>query len=510
MPEALDTSRRNPPGSAPIITQTVSKDRAGLPVSRRKGTLHSNAWLLVLDIPALAGGSLLASALTFPWEWIHPSKGADRWPVSVTLVPLSLVLFAVFGLYRPGILRARMQQFAGGARALVWSAALSVGMIFLLSAEIPGSLRALVLLYHAFLALWVFAGRPVLAGAIRDRSMAGEGRVLIFGSGPAARDLAKSLTGHRVAGTRILAFVDDRGPDVRGLQPFLSGGAAGLPEIAESFGADLVIVARTDLAREEILKLSDELQVRGVQLKVLSDVLDRLFRSIPLETVHGHHLLRIGETPLRGIGLSIKRGIDVAGSVIGGILILPLFGVIALAIKLTSPGPVLYRQLRVGKGGSKFQMLKFRSMVVNDSDEDHQRFVERFLRGGAPAAFDMNGNSIYKLVDDPRVTRIGRLLRRTSLDELPQLINVIRGEMSLVGPRPCLPFEYDLYEDWQRRRLDVTPGMTGLWQVTGRSFVTFEEMVLLDLFYIGNWSLLLDAKLLLKTIPVILFGKGGL
>jgi exopolysaccharide biosynthesis polyprenyl glycosylphosphotransferase len=241
-----------------------------------------------------------------------------------------------------------------------------------------------------------------------------------------------------------------------------------------------------------------------------SDILVRLFSSIPFESVRGHHLLQVGETPLRGTGFWIKRAIDLSGAIVGGILILPFLVVIACAIRLNSRGPILYRQPRIGRGGNPFTMFKFRSMVVDHADEDHKRYLTQFLLNGAPASIDVRGNKIYKRVNDPRITRVGHFLRRTSLDELPQLLNVIRGEMSLVGPRPCLPFEYDLYEEWQRRRLDVTPGMTGLWQVTGRSYVTFEEMVLLDLFYIGNWSLALDVKLLLRTLPVILFGKGGL
>jgi len=208
--------------------------------------------------------------------------------------------------------------------------------------------------------------------------------------------------------------------------------------------------------------------------------------------------------------LSIKRAVDLAGAICGGILILPLLGAIALAICLTSRGPILYRQMRIGRGGRPFAFYKFRSMVVHEPDEEHRRYLEAFLKKDVAASIDTNGKKLYKRVDDPRITPVGRILRRTSLDELPQLWNVARGEMSLVGPRPCLQFEYELYDDWQRRRLDVTPGMTGLWQVTGRSYVTFNDMVLLDLFYIGNWSLGLDAKLLVRTLPVILFGKGGL
>jgi exopolysaccharide biosynthesis polyprenyl glycosylphosphotransferase len=325
-----------------------------------------------------------------------------------------------------------------------------------------------------------------------------------------ALDLAKGLTARGSPRTRIVSFIDDRAPEVRGLSPFRAGGLQDLPEIAEDLRADLVVVARRDIPREEIIRLSDSLLQRGVRVKVLSDLIERLFSSIPFETIHGHHLLQVGETPLRGTGLKVKRAIDLFGAIFGGILILPLVTAISVAIKLSSPGPVLYRQRRIGRGGKPFTMYKFRSMVVDQQDEEHQRYLAQFVLNGAAASIDVRGKKIYKRVDDPRITRVGHMLRRTSLDELPQLLNVIRGEMTLIGPRPCLPFEYDLYEDWQRRRLDVTPGMTGLWQVTGRSYVTFEEMVLLDLFYIGNWSLGLDTKLLLRTLPVILFGKGGL
>jgi lipopolysaccharide/colanic/teichoic acid biosynthesis glycosyltransferase len=179
-------------------------------------------------------------------------------------------------------------------------------------------------------------------------------------------------------------------------------------------------------------------------------------------------------------------------------------------VRTSSPGPVLFRQARIGKGGRPFTFYKFRSMRVDNDDTAHREYVSNLLRHGGAAATDGSGRKVYKLVDDARITGIGSFLRRTSLDELPQLINVLRGEMSLVGPRPCVPFEYELYRDWQKRRLDVTPGMSGLWQVTGRSFVGFEDMVLLDLFYIANWSFGTDLKLLLRTVPVVIWGRGGL
>lgn len=469
-------------------------------------------WLVLIDLPvfglALAAAFFIASRQT----GLPPRDPSflPVWSLPLLLVPMSVALAAAFGLYTPVVLRSRRRQAAAGARALVWSAAFSVGGVFLLSQEIPTALRLLVLVYHGVFAVWGLGARPLLVSAVRVRTIRGKERVLILGAGPLALEIAEGLTARTRGATRIVSFVDERAPQHRGLQPFRIGDASNVVEIADRLHADLVVVARDDLPRGEILRLSNELLVRGIRVKVLSNALDRLLGSIPIETIHGLQLLQVGETPLRGGSQKLKRAVDLFGAVFGGILILPLLGVIALAIRLTSRGPILYTQTRIGRCGRPFTFYKFRSMVVHHRDEEHRRYLREFLKNDLAASIDPNGKKIYKRADDPRITSVGRILRRASLDELPQLWNVLRGEMSLVGPRPCLQFEYGLYDDWQRRRLDVTPGMTGLWQVTGRSYVTFNDMVLLDLFYIGNWSLGLDAKLLLRTLPVILFGKGGL
>ncbi len=210
----------------------------------------------------------------------------------------------------------------------------------------------------------------------------------------------------------------------------------------------------------------------------------------------------------RGWQAWLKRLLDVVGAAAGGLVLLPVFLAVAVGIRLTSPGPVLFTQKRIGKGGRQFTFYKFRSMIDGD-DARHREYSEAFVRNGSEAGLDDRGRKVYKITDDPRVTRIGRFLRRMSLDEFPQLMNVLKGEMSLVGPRPCLPYEWDLYEGWHKARLGATPGLTGLWQVTGRSNVTFNDMVILDLYYLYNWSFLWDLKLILQTIPVIIFGKGG-
>ena len=207
------------------------------------------------------------------------------------------------------------------------------------------------------------------------------------------------------------------------------------------------------------------------------------------------------------VSLCVKRCIDILGSSLALIVGLPLFIAIAIAIKLSSQGPVLFRQQRVGQYGKRFTFLKFRSMYVSNDPAIHREFVTRLIAGSVDEA---DGKNVYKLTDDPRVTRVGRFLRKTSLDELPQFINTLIGEMSLVGPRPPIPYEVERYEIWHRRRLlDVKPGLTGLWQITGRSQTKFDDMVRLDLQYARSWSVWLDIKILWKTPRAILMGDGA-
>jgi len=206
----------------------------------------------------------------------------------------------------------------------------------------------------------------------------------------------------------------------------------------------------------------------------------------------------------------LKRVLDITGSLAALIVLAPLFALIALAIRATSPAPVLFRQTRLGQNGVPFTFLKFRSMQVANDASIHQEYVKRLIAGDNGCNQAGNGQPLYKLTEDPRVTPLGRFLRRTSLDELPQFFNVLSGEMSLVGPRPPIPYEYAAYDIWHRRRLQVVkPGITGLWQVEGRSRVKFDDMVRMDLDYARSWSLLGDIKILLKTPGAVVFGAGA-
>ena len=207
----------------------------------------------------------------------------------------------------------------------------------------------------------------------------------------------------------------------------------------------------------------------------------------------------------------IKRAIDVLGSAMALIVLSPIFLTIAAAIRVSSPGPILFRQKRIGQYGVPFTFLKFRSMYCANDSQIHMEYIKRFIAGNVdPGKSETNGQAVYKITKDPRVTRVGRLLRKTSLDEFPQLLNVLMGEMSLVGPRPPIPYEVESYDIWHRRRLlEVRPGLTGLWQVNGRSRLRFDDMVRLDLKYATAWSLWLDVKILLRTPRAIFSGDGA-
>ena len=215
--------------------------------------------------------------------------------------------------------------------------------------------------------------------------------------------------------------------------------------------------------------------------------------------------------PGRSISRAIKRAIDIVGSAALILLLLPILAAIAAIIKLTSKGPVLFGQERLGEFGARFKCLKFRSMYLNNDPKIHQDYIREFIAGSTGAEGpSLDAPAVYKIIKDPRVTAIGRFLRKSSMDELPQLWNVLVGEMSLVGPRPPVPYEFEIYEFWHRRRvLEVKPGITGLWQVSGRSRTRFDDMVRLDLRYCRSWSLWLDLKILLATPKAVVFGSGA-
>jgi exopolysaccharide biosynthesis polyprenyl glycosylphosphotransferase len=261
---------------------------------------------------------------------------------------------------------------------------------------------------------------------------------------------------------------------------------------------DRVIIAPGESDAEHILDAIRLVKALGVRVSVLPRLFEVVGSSVEFDQIDGVTLLGVRQYGLSRSSQLLKRTLDVAGSTALLALLGPLMLMIALAIRLDTRGPVLFRQSRMGRGNVPFDMLKFRTMVVG---ADSQKSA---LRGRNEA-----GGGLFKIENDPRVTRVGRFLRRTSVDELPQLLNVLRGDMALVGPRPLVIDEDRLVEGWERRRLQMSPGMTGLWQIFGSARIPLHEMVKIDYLYGANWSLWLDVKILLRTVPFVL-GRRGL
>ena len=266
----------------------------------------------------------------------------------------------------------------------------------------------------------------------------------------------------------------------------------------------LLLLPRID--RGELSQIVGVAELAHLDIKAVPELFGLPPSKVSLDQMGNFPVMSLLEDPLSGVRRAIKRTLDV---IVASILLLalsPLLAVAALAVRLTSRGAILIRQTRVGMDGRPFTFLKFRSMYVNSDAAEHEEYVASLIRGEGGASED---KEMFKITDDPRITRVGKVLRRYSIDELPQLWNVLRGDMSLVGPRPSLPFEVSLYEDWHRMRLEVRPGMTGLWQVKGRSRLDFQEMVRLDIQYAARWSPLLDLMIILRTIPAVLRDETG-
>jgi len=339
--------------------------------------------------------------------------------------------------------------------------------------------------------------RSILA-RLRRRGI-GVARVLIVGAGEVGRTVIRTIIARPELGFKPVGFVDDRPGRSTDIGPFRALGTIDkIPAILDAHPVDEMIITLPWSEHARILGLVQVCAARNVRPRVVPDLFQMSMSAVDVNDLGGIPLIGMRPPSLRGANFLVKRIFDLAVGIPFTLIALPIMAILAALIKIDSPGPVLFRQTRVGLHGQPFTFYKLRSMRHGAEDEVDQ------LR-------DRNESTgpLFKIKDDPRRTRTGRLLRRTSLDELPQLFNVLRGEMSLVGPRPPLPQEVDQYQDWHKQRLNAQPGMTGLWQVSGRSDLSFDEMVLLDVHYIENWSVWLDLTILLRTIPKIVSGDGA-
>ncbi len=280
-----------------------------------------------------------------------------------------------------------------------------------------------------------------------------------------------------------------------------------LPDIVHKNRIDEVIITDETIGKPLLITLIEFCTSAGITVWFPPKLMPIIDIKIYIDSFCGIPMIRLNTRKGAWLINKIKHTLDAILTLPLFILLLPVFAVIAFAIKYESKGPVFYKARVVGKGEKLFSMYKFRSMVADSDPEIHKNYVTKLIKGEIGNK-EASGQTL-KITDDPRVTRVGRILRNLSLDELPQVINVIKGEMSLVGPRPCLPYEYDVYADWHKKRTLVRPGITGLWQVAGRSAVVFEDMILLDLYYIFNRNLSIDFSILFETVFVVLQKKGA-
>jgi exopolysaccharide biosynthesis polyprenyl glycosylphosphotransferase len=446
--------------------------------------------LLAADLVAISLGLVVATLLLSR----HP--GEFVW--GVASLPLWVVVFKAYGLYD----RDTKRISHGTVDDLPWIFhAVLLGSLLLLGlfrlTPIHGiELRDLAT--FAVVTMLAVGGFRVLARQM-GASLLGPERVLLVGEGAQVETLARKLGSHPEYAVEPVGLVShsyDSPSTLPGLPLLGTYDDLDLEALVAEYGVERLVVAHEDYDNERLFALLYRCRELGVKLSVLPQLFDALGPSVELDDVEGVTVLGITPPVLPRSSRFLKRAMDVVGAAVLLVLAAPVIAVAAIAVKLDSPGPAFFRQTRIGREGRRFQLLKCRTMC----DDAERRQAELMAQSKDPDWLHLD--------HDPRVTRVGRFLRHSSLDELPQLWNVLKGEMSLVGPRPIRPAEDLQLEGWRRTRIDLTPGITGLWQVLGRANIPFEEMIKLDYLYVTNWSLWTDFSLILRTLPAVFLKRG--
>lgn len=473
-------------------------------------------WLMILDylVILLSLALLIAFRLSDIAHLISPKLTARfQWETAIFFSLAGLVVVALFrvnNLYRYKVVVSLADQFV---QILKSFSTVAIGVIivlfFLKDAPFSTSARGYLLGFVVGGVLFVMAERAIIRILVLRKIVSvGEGfqkRVLVVGAGRAGERFALRVLNDPELDISHLWFVDDDpqkiGKQILGF-PVL-GPIEKMMTHVLSTGADEIYVLMNSVEYNRLLEIIQICKATGLPVMVQSrhfEIVQKEGKNLSPQDSLGY-LQIISPTVIRPNDLA-KRLLDLSlATILTLILFFPSL-VIALLIKLTSPGPVFYTTYRVGKGGKIFKMFKFRTMVTG-AEHLHQQVAQQRLQ---------QGKFMGKVENDPRITPIGRFLRKYGIDEIPQLINVLRGEMSLVGPRPCLPYEMEYFDDWHKRRFLVLPGITGLWQVTGRKKseqLSLHEAMILDVFYAENHNIWMDIKIMLKTIPILLRGEGG-
>jgi exopolysaccharide biosynthesis polyprenyl glycosylphosphotransferase len=503
--EAGAAPRLNSEGHVAVVAAPATAGESGeraelLAAGRRTRRSLVRYGFVVSDMLALTLAFVVA-------RWLIPSDGAfdsgAQLAAFALLLPLWVPLAGLYGLFRGDPVTPDNTSLDE-----VWPIfhAVTVGtwLVFAgshLAGMSQPKVEQLVLAW-ALAVVLVPTGRTVTRVALRSRAAIAQ-RAVVVGAGLVGQEIARKIRRQPRFGLELVGFVDgDPLPLHHELEdvPVL-GGTSDLAAIVQRNDVHHVVLAFTadHEAGLDVVRACSEL---GVQV----DIVPRLFEVVgsraTVRSLEGTPLLGLTPPELGPAHRLVKRTMDVVGALAGLIALSPFLLITAIAIKLSSDGPIFFRQTRIGRGQRPFTIIKFRTMVA-DAEARKSEVAHLNAHQGLGDA------RMFKIPDDPRVTRVGRLLRRTSFDEFPQLLNVLRGEMSLVGPRPLIPHEHQYVNDWGLRRLDLTPGLTGLWQVSGRSEVTFSQMLVLDYLYVTNWSLWGDIKLIFRTVPAMLGKTRG-
>lgn len=462
--------------------------------------------LVLADALLIFGAFLTAYYLRYQAQWFFAVDPAYQqslegyWLLGFSTVAVLLVAFRFSHVYpyQPG--RAWLTE--------TWriATASTAGVMIIIVASLifrPMLYSRLVFLYSAVLVtIYLGISRLVILWArdyLRSYDI-GVQRVLLVGAGDVGRMVMRTVAARPDYGLKLVGFLDDHPAKVAtDIGRFKALGPVGnAREVIRAAAIDRVIICLPWQSHRTIQRLLRECEQMGVPASAVPDLFHLTKDQMRVEELNGIPLLSTRELSIRGWNAVFKRSFDIVVGTVAAALALPFALLIALAIRLDTAGPILYSQVRVGKNGQHFRCYKFRSMV-KDADQLRQQMAE----------LNESSGPLFKIRNDPRLTRVGRLIRRYSLDELPQLINILAGDMSLIGPRPNLPAEVEHYEDWMYKRLSVSPGLTGLWQVSGRSDLTFEEMVLLDIYYVENWTMGLDLNILLRSVPAVIQARGA-
>jgi len=433
-------------------------------------------------------------------------------PSIITFVVFSILFIFIFQnnyLYKINVFLTRAPQLTALLKSFIYGAILLIIFSFVIKFSLLLSSRVFMLCFIAtgFIGVSVVRLFILKPYYMNFSKILHNSNVIIIGAGKSGKLLAEKLIFENFYGMRIAGFLDDNieaGAFVFKEMKCL-GKLDEMKSIVMNLEIDEIIIAIDNIGYEKLMSLIDRCNELEKSVKLTSELFNIVPEKIVTETYSGIPVVDLSPKVNKNINYIYKRVFDYVASITGLIILSPVFIIISILIKLTSPGKIFFTQMRIGKDGKPFKFYKFRSMKINsDSDKERESFMIDFIKNNYAA----NLNST-KIINENNITSVGKFIRKTSLDELPQLINVLKGDMSLVGPRPCLKYEYDSYDDWHKRRHTVMPGCTGVWQVSGRSTVSFRDSVVLDLYYINNMTPWLDLQLIFKTFPVMIFGRGA-